>query len=341
MRRLSPLVIPSVVLLCLTLSGAPVRASEPPVRLILDTDIGNDVDDAMALSMIHSLQDRGECELLAVTVTKDNPYAAPAVDVFNTYHGRSSIPIGAVRRGATPDDGKYLKELATAERDGRPRWPHALKRGEDAPEAVAVLRKTLAAQADGAVVIVQVGFCTNLARLLESGPDALSPLGGLELVKKKVRLLSLMGGGFGPNAAKNEYNVVTDLPSARKLFSTWPTPVVASGFEVGSAILHSGRSMRSDYRWAADDPLVFSYEHYRGLGNDQPTWDLTSVLYAVRPDRGYFDLSPAGVIAVESDGRTTFTPKADGPHRYLIVRPEQIVRAREAQELLCSQPPHK
>src|SRR5207248_1607473 len=100
-----------------------------------------------------------------------------------------------------------------------------------------------------------------------------------------VRLLSVMAGGFGPNAAKIEYNIATDLPSARKLFSDWPTPVVASGFEVGSAILYSGRSMRADYRWAADHPLVFCYEQYRGLGNDQPTWDLTSALYAVRPDR--------------------------------------------------------
>jgi hypothetical protein len=38
--------------------------------------MGNDVDDAMALCMIHSLQQRGAVELLAVTVTKDHPQAA-------------------------------------------------------------------------------------------------------------------------------------------------------------------------------------------------------------------------------------------------------------------------
>jgi hypothetical protein len=88
-------------------------------------------------------------------------------------------------------------------------------------------------------------------------------------------------------------------------------------------------------------PLVEAYDYYRGLQNDQPTYDLTSVLYAVRPERGYFDLSPPGRIAVEGDGTTSFREEAGGPHRYLIVDPIQIARVREAQEWLCSQPPGK
>ena len=39
--------------------SSPVPAAEP-VRLIFDTDIGNDVDDALALAVIHALQSRGE-----------------------------------------------------------------------------------------------------------------------------------------------------------------------------------------------------------------------------------------------------------------------------------------
>jgi hypothetical protein len=48
--------------------GGPAHAA--PVKLIFDTDMGNDVDDVMALCMIHSLQKRGACELLAVTSPK-------------------------------------------------------------------------------------------------------------------------------------------------------------------------------------------------------------------------------------------------------------------------------
>ncbi|MDR1270775.1 MAG: nucleoside hydrolase, partial [Planctomycetaceae bacterium] len=62
----------------------PFCSGAEPVRLIFDTDLGNDVDDTMALAVIHALQNRNECELLAVTTTKDNPYVAPMIAVLNT-----------------------------------------------------------------------------------------------------------------------------------------------------------------------------------------------------------------------------------------------------------------
>ncbi len=87
-----------------------VRADKPlsnPVPLIFDTDIGNDVDDVLALGVIHALQSRGECELLAVTITKDNPLAASFTDAVNTFYGRGDIPIGVCRSGVTPKPGKF------------------------------------------------------------------------------------------------------------------------------------------------------------------------------------------------------------------------------------------
>src|SRR5262245_40304943 len=77
-----------------------------PVKLIFDTDMGNDVDDALALAMIHALQSRGECELLAVTVSKSHPLAAAFVDCINRFYGRGDIPVGLVRGGVTPEIGK-------------------------------------------------------------------------------------------------------------------------------------------------------------------------------------------------------------------------------------------
>jgi len=338
-----PAIVRGLVVISLVVSGPfgwrPAAGAEP-VRLVFDTDLGNDVDDSMALCMIHALADRGECQLLAVTVTKDNPYAAPMVDLLNTFWGRPDVPIGMVRGGVTPQDGKYLRQVVTAADDGRPRYPHSLGTGSEAPEAVGLLRQVLAGQPDGSVVLAQVGFSTNLARLLDSPADDACPLAGVELVRRKVRLLSTMAGAFGePMKGRKEYNIVTDVEAARKLFAHWPTPIVASGWEIGNAIKHTARSMQEDYRWAPRHPLVEAYGYYRGLQNDQPTYDLTSVLYAARPDRGYFDLSPPGRIVVEEDGSTSFREEAGGPHRYLLVDPVQVARVREAQEWLCSQPP--
>src|SRR5256885_15311836 len=87
-----------------------------PVRLIFDTDMGNDVDDAVALAMIHALESKGEARLLAVTVTKDNRWAAPFVDLTNTFYGRGEIPIGVVRSGKTPEDSKMIRMPAERQR---------------------------------------------------------------------------------------------------------------------------------------------------------------------------------------------------------------------------------
>jgi hypothetical protein len=88
---------------------APIPALSEPVRIIFDTDMGNDVDDALALAILHALESRGEAKLLAVTVTKDNPYAAAFVDVVNTFYGRGGVPIGIVKNGKTPNDSPMIR----------------------------------------------------------------------------------------------------------------------------------------------------------------------------------------------------------------------------------------
>jgi inosine-uridine nucleoside N-ribohydrolase len=319
-------------------------AADEPVRLIFDTDVGNDVDDALALGVVHALQSRGECRLLAVTVTKDNPYAGPFCDLVNTFYGRGDVPIGTVRAGRTTQDGKFIRQVATATDDGKPRYPHDLEQGDDAPEAVGLLRRVLAGQPDGSVVIVTVGFSTNIARLLDSQPCDASPLSGRKLIAKKVRLLSTMAGAFTEELRKKhfrEYNIKVDVPNARKIATEWPTPVVYSGWEIGNAIRYPAASIEQDFAYVEHHPLAHAYRLYGRMPYDRPTYDLTSVLWAVRPQRGYFDLSPRGKVVVEDDGFVRFEEHPDGPHRYLIVDPQQVVRVREALAMLASQPPRR
>jgi purine nucleosidase len=312
-----------------------------PVPLIFDTDVGNDIDDALALGVIHALCSRHECRLLAVTINKDEPSCAPFVDLVNTFYGRPDIPIGVVRGGKTPEPSRYTVPVVEARENGRPRYPRDLASGRDAPDAVQVLRTTLAGQPDGSVVIVAVGFSTNLARLLDSPADERIKQTGRELVTSKCRLLSMMAGQFVGNERRPEYNVVTDLPAASAVFARWPTSIVASGFEIGEAVLFPGRSIESDFNYVEHHPLADAYRAYDKMPYDRPTWDLTSVLYAVRPEGGYFGLSQPGKIEVDDKGVTSFRPRPDGKHRYLTVDRQQIERTREALVLLASQPPEK
>lgn len=327
-------------ILALLLMLSPMSAE--PVKLIFDTDMGNDIDDAMALVMIHALERRGACKLLAVTSTKDHPKSAAFIDALNTVCGRPDVPIGAVRNGVTPELGKYLGLADQTNDRGELLYPHDLRDGSAAPEAVALLRKILAAEPDGSVTLVQVGFFTNFSRLVQSKPDEHSPLDGPALIKQKVRQLVIMAGAFQTirfNTRYGEYNVVKDVPSARLLADKWPSPIVWSGFEIGIAAAYPWESVQRDYEHTQPHLIKEGYLAYvPQQPHDRPTWDLTAALHAIYPDRGYFELSPAGEVRVDEKGHTDFTAKEKGNDRYLILNQVQAARVTEAFVQLCSEP---
>jgi inosine-uridine nucleoside N-ribohydrolase len=303
-------------------AGAAAQAPEP-LRIIFDTDLGNDIDDGLALAMLHAFQSRREARLLAVTTTKDNPLVGPAIDAIDTFYGRPDIPIGVVKQGKTPEGNPLLTALA-----GDGRFPHRLNDGRQAPDAVDVLRRTLEAQPDGSVTIVQVGFSTNLARLLEKDRA---------LAAKKVRLLVMMAGDF--SGGQPEFNVRVDVPAAQRVFREWPSPVVVSGFEIGKDILFRASTVERGFAYVERHPVAEAYRAYKKMPYDRPSWDLTAVLYAVRPDGGYFSLSEGGTVEVDGRGATTFHASPGGRHRYLTASAEQRARALEACEDLASEPP--
>jgi inosine-uridine nucleoside N-ribohydrolase len=330
-----------LVLLILAQAASPERLeaqeSRDPLRLIFDTDMGNDVDDAMALAMIHTLESRGVCKLLAVTITKDHPKAGPFVDAINTFYNRGDIPIGVVRGGVTPEPGRFLKLI-----DDVSRYPHDFSSKAGAPDAVEVLRRTLAAQPDGSVTLVQVGFFTNFARLLASPADAMSPLSGRELIAKKVVQLSVMAGSFQPIKGEKrflEYNVKMDVPAAQRLVKEWPTPIVWSGFEIGVAAPYPHQSIERDFAYVPHHPIKDAYYAYEPPPHDRPTWDLTAVLTLFDRDVRYFTRSAPGRVDVAPDGHTSFRPTPNGRDRFLTMTATQSERTREAFVWLTSTPP--
>lgn len=129
--------------------------------------------------------------------------------------------------------------------DGSSVYPHRLTDGSQAPDAVYLLRKTLAAQPAGSVVMIQVGNSANFAALLESRPDAISNLSGSDLIQRKVRFLSVMAGSFrdikSPDGGFG-INIFEDVASAEKIYNEWPTPIWQGIWVNRSGI--SGRRLR-------------------------------------------------------------------------------------------------
>jgi hypothetical protein len=277
-----------------------------------------------------------------VTISKINPLTGPFTDAVNTFYGRPDIAIGVTRDGQRRDS-KYLK-LVSERRGPEFRYPHDVPSNDALPDAVAVLRRTLAAQPNHSIVLVQVGLAANLAELVESQPDGVSPLSGEELVRDKVKRVEVMAGSFVPINGNDHYleaNVRNGIAAMQQFADQWPddVPVIWSGFEIGIAAPYPRESIARDFRYVEHHIVPEAYLLHSGPDHDRPTWDLTSVLHAVRPDDGYFDLSERGRVTVEDDGFMRFEAAEDGRDRYLIMSPAQAVRVREVLRSLVSQPP--
>jgi len=286
--------------------------------VIFDTDIGNDIDDVLALAMLYNYQKEKKINLLGVTINKANPYTVPFIDILNRFYGFDNIPIGFIgTNGPTTDVGKYLSTVVDDKaKNKRFTFKRKLNIHSKVPEAWKLQRKLLASQEDNSVVIISVGFSSNLYRLLQSEADEYSSLTGYELVQNKVKLLSVMAGNF-IDTTKAEYNVKIDIPSAKYVFENWPTEVLFGGWEVGSKVKYPATSILSDFK--TPHPLVLGYENYLPMPYDRETWDLISVLVAVEGCGKYFKKSNWGHVSVTDKGNTIFNPSINGKHQYLKV----------------------
>ena len=314
-------------------------STETAPLFVFDTDMGNDIDDLLAQILLIRRLGRTGGEFGAAVVNKGNRLAPAFVDLINRIYGCPDVPVGWCPHGPSPQEGAaceaaflrpVLGEAGAGVLDYDPdekEWP----------DAVALLRRTLAAAADGSVVYISIGFATVLADLMASPPDEASPLDGHELLRAKVRLVSAMAGEFahleGGGPPHLEHNIVGDIAAAARVCAGLPVPVVFSGFEVGNRFCFPGRLLQRAF---SDDPahiLSRSYELYCGFDHDRALWDLTTVLQAVAPEEDWFDLSPPGTVTVGADGATHFSPDYRGKHYYLKFKPE---RHREIMDLFVT-----
>lgn len=294
------------------------RRNSSRLPVIFDTDVGNDIDDVLALAMLYNYQRADKIDLLGITISKANPYTVPFVDILNRFYGFGNIPIGFIGiNGPTPDAGKYLGTVVDDRlKNKRLTFKRKLNVRSKVPEAWKLQRKLLASQEDNSVVIISVGFSSNLYKLLQSGADEYSSLSGYELVQKKVKLLSVMAGNF-IDSTKAEYNVKIDIPSAKYVFENWPTEVLYGGWEVGHKVKYPATSIMNDFK--EPHPLVLGYKTYLPMPYDRETWDLISVLAAVEGDGKYLNRSLWGQVGVTNSGNTIFNPAINGRHQYLKV----------------------
>lgn len=339
-----------LMLSCSQGNKADAVQTDAPMKIIFETDMGNDVDDALAMDMLMKYVEDGKIELLGISSNKRDAGSVEYLDQLTTWYGHPEIPLGYVVDGVPCQDAvNYALAVVemTDSATGQPLFARSHATDDFAKPSVRMYRELLAAQPDSSVTVVSVGFSTNLAQLLDSRPDDLSPLSGRDLVAQKVNRLVTMAGEFRANAEADtlkrmpEYNILRDIPAARKVFAEWPTPVVTSPFELGIDVPYPATSIEQDFAWVPAHPVVEAYKAYMPMPYDRPTWDLTAVLYAVEGEDGYFSISGPGEISVDGRGGTAFTPSEDGTRRILASDSVQGANITRRFIELISTPPAK
>lgn len=303
------------------------RRGTAPVKLILDTDMSGDADDAGTLAMLHALADLGECEILAIlTNRKDLTNAsAAAVDAINTWYGRPDIPIGTDKDG--PTALQRASEYTSALRD---HFPNDIGPDDQAPDALDVYRQTLQKQADQSVVICSVGAFSNLATLCRNDS---------ELVRRKVHHLVVMGGQIPPKPTP-EVNIATHVEAARYVSTHWPGPVFWQGFRVGHRVMTGSRLKQTP----TSNPVRRAYElrHFGArfsIQGGQPSYDQAAAWFAVRGSNPeLWQEKRGGRVLIDEAGFCSYLESPTGKH-VLVTRSCQPSRLARLIEPLMIAPP--
>jgi len=310
---------------------------KPSPGVVFDADLGNTIDDALALALLYGLQGKSESRVVSVTVSKSSVKAAEFADTLvRFYTGEPGPffgvqPIGLALSGKMPEDTPMMSAvLGKMTVDGKPAYSRSIQKLNDTADPIATIRNALSAQYDQNAIVVLAGPATNLAAVLDLP-------GARDLISKKVKHFCVALGRFSSGPV--DPAVQCDIPAARKLLAEWPTPILAAGSELGEALPFPAASLEKEFAWAPSHPLVDAYKAARPMPYDAASTAMVAALQAVRPQGNYFKLSEPGTIQIGNDGRTNLAPSTSGKHRILVLDPAQKDRILQAYTELASTKP--
>jgi purine nucleosidase len=246
---------------------APATAHSPE-KVIIDTDIGDDIDDAFALALALKSP---ELQVLGIETTfGDTETRARIVDRFLGEIGRSDIPVlmgkptlakTSMSQGRYSDGGHFAKASH-----------------EDAADfLLAEIQKY-----PGEITLIGIGPLMNVGEAIDRDPATF----------RKLKRVVIMGGsirrGYGDLGYNEhvppqpEWNILNDVASAQKLF--------ASGVPLYVMPLDSTQLKLDEVKRAflftrgtpVTDQLTILYQLW---GQETPTlYDPMTVAFAIRPE---------------------------------------------------------
>ncbi|HYE05375.1 MAG TPA: nucleoside hydrolase [Planctomycetota bacterium] len=208
----------------MTTPGYPIPTARTPLKVILDTDVGDDIDDALALGLIIASP---ELDLLAVTTVFGNTVARArqARSILAAAGGKHArVPVAA-GCGATmtlrppKGTGREACLAGTLPNQDHACLPEAELPPLDRRHGVDLLIETITAGA-GDIVPITIGPMTNLAMALVKEPRIAAR------IPRIVAMACEFKAGFA------EWNIRCD-PEAAALVYACGVPVVTTTWEMG------------------------------------------------------------------------------------------------------------
>ncbi len=307
-RRLSVSFLLCLLFLILSVCASVCAAQTPlaPQKVIIDTDIGDDIDDAFALALaLHS----PELQILGVTTTfGDTELRAKLASRLLTEAGRPDIPVFA----GTPTQTKSTFTQRRYAEGGH------LSNPSNASAVDFILEQIR--RYPNEVTLIGIGPLVNVGAVIAKDPA----------IFRQLKRVVIMGGsvyrgydnyiGYGPPVPPDpEWNIINDIPSAQKLFAS-RVPLYV--LPVDSTELKLDEVKRA-FLFRQDTPLTDALTLlYQQWGNQTPTmFDPMAVAYTINP--ALCPMTPLH-IRVDEKGFTRPEPGAPNAQVCLESNPDQF-----------------
>jgi purine nucleosidase len=283
-----------------------IQTSASPQLVIIDTDIGDDIDDAFALALALKSP---ELKILGVTTTFGNTeMRARLLDRYLSAVGRSDIPVFA---GPPSDTDNLMTQAAYARRDPDRKF------GDGAEFIVGEAREH-----PGQITLIGIGPLFTVQVAIERDPAAF----------KKLKRVVIMGGsverGYGtdaqgkPKPPEPEWNIDRDPAGARALLASG-VPVIMMPLDSTQVPLDAAkREAIFAHGSPLTDQLALLYHQWiGGTPNHSPTptlFDPVAVTYTFRPD-----LCPATPMHIDVDDKGLTTQGKGVPNAQVCLQSDE------------------
>eukprot|EP00602_Paraphysomonas_sp_CaronLab_P000530 CAMPEP_0185021796 /NCGR_PEP_ID=MMETSP1103-20130426/4504_1 /TAXON_ID=36769 /ORGANISM="Paraphysomonas bandaiensis, Strain Caron Lab Isolate" /LENGTH=419 /DNA_ID=CAMNT_0027553539 /DNA_START=34 /DNA_END=1293 /DNA_ORIENTATION=- len=270
-----------------------------PVQLIIDTDLGFDVDDVGAIAVGNYFQDIGEAEILAVIHNTAFYKGIGGVDVINHWYDRFDLELGGYRgQWGSSDDAQDAQDSYTSsiERD----YPSDIQNYDQVLDEVSAYKKALSGADNNTVVVVSIGEPLAIRNILQAEYD---------LFVSKVREVHYMDGGYNFGCGDSDgsewspwLGSTEDCDGAAQYVVDHIPSSIRQYFSLNGENILTGSRFQEG---CGSGPVKEAYQLWTNYGS-RPSWDLISVYMAIRGVESLYSTAYAGTNNVDYYGHEDF-----------------------------------